>query len=71
MNEHLTNRSKITKELRGYTYKTSLNSVADGHVEFKMVFIIVKYISTSHMLSSLSLILFLYSENEYSKYLIN
>ena len=47
---------------RGYTYKTSLNSVADGHVEFKMVFI---------MLSSLSLILFLYSENEYSKYLIN
>ena len=44
MNENLTNWSKITKELRGYTYKTSrsLNSVADGHVEFKMVFIIAK-----------------------------
>ena len=42
MNEHLTNWSKITKELRGYIYKPSLNSVADGHVEFKMVFIVAK-----------------------------
>ena len=37
MNEHLTNWSKITKELRGYTYKISLNSAADGYGEFKLV----------------------------------
>ena len=42
MNEHLTNWSKITKELKVYTYKISLNSVADGHVEFRMEFMIAK-----------------------------
>ena len=42
MNAHLTNWSKLTKELRGHTYKLSLNSAADGHGEFKMVFMIAK-----------------------------
>ena len=42
MNEHLTNWCRITKELKGYTYKISLYSVADGHVEFRMKFMIAK-----------------------------
>ena len=42
MNEQFTNWSKISKELKGYTYKISLNSVVGGHVEFRMEFMIAK-----------------------------